>query len=152
MYLKMYMILYSIFLWLLPKFFLYTFSFFHSYHYLCLPLNPSESAFFFVSFSVSLVWCFPFSFLLLIHLYLHCFAGQKMGTTSLQNDITKQRCVLVVSEQRCAKCSSLYSRIIWEKNDRITFSGKDLGMDLAGQLHGLNTAPVVWKYKENKRK
>jgi hypothetical protein len=66
-------------------------------------------------------------FLLLIHLYPHCFIGQKMGTTSMPNDITKQPGVLVISERRYAKCSSLYPRIISEKTTELHFLGRILG-------------------------
>jgi len=106
---------------------LYIFFFFHSHHYLCLSLNPSDSAFFFVSFSLSLVWCFTFSFLLLIHLHSYSFAGQKIGTTCLPKDITKQSCVLVVSVRRYVKCSSLYPQIICKKTTELLFLGRILG-------------------------
>jgi hypothetical protein len=68
------------------------------------------------------------------------------------NDITKQRCGLVVSERRYAKCSSLYHRIIGDKTNVLRFLGRIIGMDLTGQLRGLNIVPVIWKYKETKRK
>jgi len=50
-----------------------------------------------------------------------------METTSLPNDITKQSCVLVLSERRYAKWFSLYPRIICETTTELRFLERILG-------------------------
>lgn len=109
-------------MWVLPKFFPYTFFFFHSSHYLCLSLTPSDSAFFCFVFCL-LCLMSSFHFLTFNPPLLTLFVGQKMGRRVCQTTLLSKVVRWSYLNNTCQMFLVISSNYEW-KNDRITFPGE----------------------------